>query len=511
MTSTKKLLTPVIVGVGQLTNRAADASEILEPLEMMARCAEQAEADAGARLLSALDSITVINLISHPYAAPAVQLGERLGSRPSEALTTSMGGNSPQWRINETADRIARGEVSLALIAGAEAFNAHKLAQRDGIDLSWGRKGDAGTVVGDARSGSNDVERAHHAQLPIRVYPLFENALRAERGIGLDEHRGLLGTLCAGLSRVAADNPHAWFRRARSADEIVADTPDNRMICFPYRKYMNAIMAVDQAAALLLTSAERARELGIPESRWVYVRGCGDAHDHWFVSDRVDFHSSPALRLAGRRALEQAAVDASEIDFVDFYSCFPSALQIGARMLGIPDDGSRDLTVTGGLPYHGGPGSNYSTHAVAQLAERLRAATRGCYGLATGVGWYMTKHSVGIYSNQPSARPWARHDVAADQARLDAEPHPALCVHANGPATVETYTVVHDRDGAPDFGIAAVRLEDGRRAWANIADRDLLIRAEIEELVGATGRIEALEKEGINRFEADGAHHRPCG
>jgi acetyl-CoA C-acetyltransferase len=504
MPSTKTTPTPVIVGVGQLTNRATDASEILEPLEMMARCAEEAEADAAARLIPAIDSITVINLISHPYADPAGQLASRLGSHPAENLSTSMGGNSPQWRVNETADRIARGEISLALIAGAEAFHAHKIARRDGVDLRWGRKGEPGTVVGDTRGGSNDVERAHQAQLPIRIYPLFENALRAARGIDVDEHRQLLGTLCSGLSRVAADNPHAWFRRQRSAAEITADSPDNRMICFPYRKYMNAIMAVDQAAAILLTSTERARELGIPESRWVYVRGCGDAHDHWFVSDRVDFHSSPAIRLAGRRALEQAGIDSSQIDFADFYSCFPSALQIGARMLGFPDDGSVDLTVTGGLPYHGGPGSNYTTHAIAQLVGRLRAATEARFGLATGVGWYMTKHSVGIYSNQPPAGPWSRQDVAADQATLDAEPHPPLRIRASGPATVETYTVAHDRQGAPDFGIAAVRLEDGSRAWANIADRDALAAAETNELVGAGGRVAHLDDQGINRLELDG-------
>jgi acetyl-CoA C-acetyltransferase len=414
---------------------------------------------------------------------------------------TSMGGNSPQWRVNETADRIAKGEVSLALIAGAEAFHSLKIARRDGIELSWGPKGEAGAIVGDERSGSNDVEKAHQAQLPIRIYPLFENALRAELGLSIEAHGQRIGELCAGMSRVAASNPNAWFREARTAEQVAANSPDNRMICFPYRKYMNAIMAVDQGASIILTSTERARELGIPESKWVYVRGCGDASDHWFVSDRLNFHSSPAIRLAGQRALEQAGVTIDRVDFVDFYSCFPSALQIGARMLGVAADGARDLTVTGGLPYHGGPGSNYSTHAIAQLVDRLRAANQTRFGLATGVGWYMTKHSVGIYSNEPPPSRWSRHDVAADQASLDAEPQPALEPRANGSAQIETYTVVHERDGAPSFGIAAVRLEAGGRAWANIADRAALEAMEVEEFIGRSGRVAHDEAAGVNRLE----------
>lgn len=493
--------TPVIVGVGQLTNRAEAADQILEPLELMARSAEIAADDAAASLLDKLDSITVINLISHPYDDPARQLATRLGAQPSEAAMTSMGGNSPQWRVNETADRIAKGEVSLALIAGAEAFHSLKIARRDGVELSWGPKGNSGKIIGDERSGSNEVEKAHHAQLPIRIYPMFENALRAELGLGIEAHGHRIGELCAGLSRVAATNPNAWFREVKTAEQVAAKSPDNRMICFPYRKYMNAIMTVDQGAAIILTSTERARELGIPESKWVYVRGCGDANDHWFVSDRRDFHSSPAIRLAGQRALEQAGVTIDRVDFVDFYSCFPSALQIGARMLGVAADGTRDLTVTGGLPYHGGPGSNYSTHAIAQLVDRLRNANQSCFGLATGVGWYMTKHSVGIYSNEPPASPWSRHDVAADQAALDAESHPALERRASGAATIETYTVVHDRDGSPELGIAAVRLDGGRRAWVNIADRAALEAMEVEEFVGKRGRATHDESAGVNRLE----------
>jgi len=493
---------PIIVGVGQITNRAASVAEAVEPLDLMATAARAAAEDAGApALLSQLDSVTVVNIISHPYEDPPRQLASRLGAKPDECLYTLMGGNSPQWRVNATAERIARGEIGAALIAGAESLHSLNLARKAGVSLEWGTRGKPGQTVGDALPGSNQAEQAHGAYLPIRVYPLFENAIRAARGWSIERHRAYLADLCAGMAAIAADNPGAWFRDGKDAATIGTETADNRMISFPYLKFMNAIMNIDQGAALLLTNVETARRLGIPEEKWVYVRGCGDGHDHWFISDRCDYHSSPALRLAGQRALEQAGCEIDAIEFLDLYSCFPSAVQIGARMLGIAVDDSRPLTVTGGLPYQGGPGSNYGTHSIATLVERLRARP-GSLGLATGVGWYMTKHSVGIYSTTPGEAAWRRHDVKADQKSILAEAHPSLCEQANGNATVETYTVVHGRDGGPELGLAVLRLEGGQRCWANIrASAAALAEMEQSEMIGRQARVRHVDAEKINLAE----------
>ena len=494
--------TPIIVGVGQWTNRPSHPSECVEPLEMMARSVDLAIEDCATKqIVAALDSITVINLISHPYADPAAQLASRIGATPSEALTTSMGGNSPQWRINEMADRIASGECKAALISGGEAFHSLRIARKAGVEVEWGPRGAPGMIVGNDEEGSNELEKAHNVHLPIRIYPLFENALRAAAGRSIDEQHLRIGRLCAGLSTVAADNPHAWFREAKTQEQIIADTPDNRMICFPYRKYMNAIMTVDQSASLILTSTEQAKTLGIPTSKWVYLSGCGDAHDLWHLSDRINYHTSPAIQLAARRALDQSGIEASDLTFADFYSCFPSALQIGAQMVGVADDGSIPLTTTGGLPYHGGPGSNYSTHAVGQMVGLLRKASDESYGIVTGIGWYMTKHSLGIYSNEEPRSAWSRHDVASDQAKLDAMEHPKCVERAKGNATLETYTVIHERDGTPTLGLAALRMANGDRCWANIRDSDLLQEMESTETIGKPCTVHPDDANDINIVE----------
>ena len=496
--------TPILIGGGQYTQKDVDPAQAKEPLLMMAECARRAAADAGAddRLLAQLDHVAVVNIFGWHYSNPPRALAEQVGAHPRGEVYTTLGGNTPQFVVNETAAQIAAGKVRCALLAGAEALYSVSRARRAGAELSWssGAEGTP-TTIGDARQGTTDHEMAHGLMLPTSIYPLFENALRAHYGLGMAAHRERLGRLCSAFSQVAAQNPYAWFRQERSAEEITTVTPQNRMIGFPYPKFMNAILDVDQAAAVLMTSVAGARELGIDPSRWVYLRGCGDAHDLWFVSERVNYHTSPAIRLAGQKALAMAGVGIGEIDYFDLYSCFPSAVQIGRDMLGIAVDDPRSLTVTGGLPYHGGPGNNYTMHGIATMMDKLRTQP-GSKGLVTGLGWYATKHSVGVYSTAPKEGPFAREDPHAYQAVIDGEPHPELVREPNGRGTVETYTVLHDRDGAPLRGLIIGRLEDGRRFLANTpADREVLESLMAREGVGRAGTVSSAD--GSNTFVPD--------
>lgn len=490
---------PILVGLGQITHRIADVSEALEPVELMAEAARRAERDAGASaLLGRVDSVRVVNLVSWSYGDAPGALASRLGIAPRERIYTTLGGNTPQFLINETADEIARGRVRLALVAGAEAMYSQRLARAARVRLRWTPPcGEPDRVLGDARWGTQDLEARHGAAMPIHIYPLFENAWRAAHGWTIAEHRARLAKLCARFAEIAAANPFSWFRERRTAEEIGTVTAENRMISFPYPKFMNSVLDVNQGAAVLMTSAGAARELGIPEERWIYLRGAADAHDHWWILDRVDFASSPAIRRAGAAALEQAEASIGDVAFLDLYSCFPVAPQIARAMLGIADGDPRDLTVTGSLLYFGGPGSNHPLHAVVCMADRLRRE-RSALGLVTGLGWYLTKHSVGVYSTRPAAGAWARRDAGV-QAAIDAEPHPAVAPEPSGSGRVEAYTVVHDREGAPQRGIVVGRLDGGRRFIANTPpDRALLEEMEAREFVGARGRVSADGPEATN-------------
>jgi len=495
---------PVIVGVGQVTNRAKDLREAREPLDLMTEAARRAEDDAGVSgLVAKADSVRVVSVLSWPSQDPPADLAARAGAPPGERIYTTIGGNTPQWLVNETAAAIVRGDVRLALLAGAEAMHSLRLARKAGQQPDWTPRGRPKANAGDARFGISELESLHGANQAITVYPLFENALRAHYGRTIDEHQRALGELCARFTAVAAQHPNAWFPQVRTAQDIAAVSQENRMVSFPYPKYMNAILDVDQSAALIMTSASAARELAIPEDRWVYLHGCGDAAEHWYVTERVNYYSAPAIRIAGRRALSMAGATIDSISAFDLYSCFPSAVQLGRDALGIAADDPRPLTVTGGLPYFGGPGNNYTMHGIATMTERLRAQPDQL-GLVSGLGWWATKHAIGVYGARRPTRAWSRTDPKGDQAEVDAMPHPELAAAADGPATVETYTISYDREGAPQLGIVIGRLEDGRRCIANVPadDRSLLDTMTSREFVGARGAVRHDAATGINRFSA---------
>ncbi|GBD26753.1 hypothetical protein HRbin30_02095 [bacterium HR30] len=498
---------PVLIGGGQVTQRNADPKEAQEPLGLMATAAERAAEDAGLRVaeLAKLDLVAVVNILGWSYANPPGALAARFEAKPSHLWYSTLGGNTPQWLVNEIAARIAAGEVQFALLAGAEALATLQRARRAKVPVQWSTGEAPGqrapTILGSNRPGSNDVEMAHGMTLPVVVYPLFENALRVHYGHSLEGHRRYLGELCARMTEVAASHPYAWFPVQRSAEEIVTPSKDNRMVSYPYTKYMNAIIEVDQGAALLLTSVAQAKKLGVPHDRWVYLWGSADTQDHWFVSERVNYWSSPAIRVAAGEALRMAEWSLSEIEFFDLYSCFPCAVQIGRDALGLSKHDPRPLTVTGGLPYFGGPGNNYVTHAIATMLDVLRRHP-GKRGLVSGLGWYVTKHSIGLYSTEPPPRPFSRRDPSQYQQEIDCMARPELALRPCGRGKVETYTIVHDRDGAPVRGIVIGRLADGHRFLANLqGDTEALAQWEQQELIGVEGEVRSQEP--VNLFLPD--------
>jgi acetyl-CoA C-acetyltransferase len=482
---------PVIVGVAQQTIHPGTVDGPVDPVAFMADCAGRATKDAAApALMQEVDALHVVNIFSAPMADPPGALATALGIRPGLREYTAIGGNSPQWLVNRVADNLAAGASRVALLAGCEVMYSMKQARRSGMDVTSLLKRAEIPMVGDTRWGSNEVEVAHGADLPVRVYPIIETALRAGLGISPEEHRRSLGLFAERFSRVAAGNPHAWFPVERTAQEAVDTAGGNRMIGYPYTKYLNAVMDVDQAAALIMTTAGIARSLGVPEDRWVYLHGGQDAHDLWYVSDRPSLAESPAIAACVGDALAQADFAVEDVAGFDLYSCFPCMPRIAPEALGISPEDTRPMTLTGGLPYFGGPGSNYSMHAIAEAVARCREAPKARI-LVTANGWYCTKHSAGVYSGVPRGRPWARTAPERFQDEIDLPQPLVLDAEPSGSLTIDGYTVWHGRDGDPLNAIFCGHTAAGKRAWAQSrpGDRELLQAIMAEEWVGRTGRI----------------------
>ena len=496
----------MLVGVGQVTDwpDGRDPAERPGPYALMAEAVRAAAADAsgsqeGAQsgtpraLLDAIESLRVVGMLGWRAPNLALGLADELGCAPAELMVSAIGGNMPQAMLFDAAAAIIRGEVDVAVVAGAECIYTRRAARRapDHPALNWGTQ-DADTpppvAFGTDRMPVTELELARGIVVAIDAYPLMENALRGARGWSLEEHRARIGTLWSSFSEVAADNPYAWSRTARSAEEIMTVTEGNRMVSFPYPKLAMANLTVDQSAAFICCSVAAARRLGLPDDGWVFPHSGAEAVDHWFLSHRENLYSSPAIAAAGRQALTLAGVGIAEIGPIDLYSCFPIAVSMGAEALGLPiDDPARPLTLTGGLTFGGGPGNNYVSHSIAAMVAALREAP-DAPGLVTGLGWYATKHAVGVYGAKP---PEAGFRVQNAQAEVDALPQCRSDATATGPVAVETYTVTFDRGGRPERAILALRTKDDARTWGNVLDAATLAELTTSEGCGRTGTLGA--------------------
>ena len=309
---------------------------------------------------------------------PPQSVANRLHADPKQLLYTHSGGNMPQYLVNKFAEQIANGETELALICGAELLRSTQNARRAGMKIDWNEDPGGGepTRIGDPRFGFSEEEARHELRAAIHFYPLLENAIRGGLKRDVDSHMKAMGRLFERLAAVAKANPLATRREGYSAEALSTISPDNRWICFPYPRLMNANAIIDQAAAVLMTSVGKAREWGIPQDRWVFLHGCADGTDTWVVSEREKLDASPAIRGCARIALDMAGKKVADVDAFDLYSCFPSAVEVAMTEIGIAEDDPRPISVTGGLPFFGGPGNNYVTHSIAEMMNVVRGQTR---------------------------------------------------------------------------------------------------------------------------------------
>ena len=477
--------TPVIVGAAQIVQRAAEPAQAREALLLMEDALRAAALDAGApALLAGADSIAVCQGLSD-YANPAAWLAERFGAK-AESVLGAISGTTVQQFVSDAARAIAAGRRDVVLIAGGEAENSARKMRRAGPkplrSRAEGPPPDRRVGVQLTAADWKGPDITAGLATPAACFALFETALRKRLGLSLAQHRTRIAELWARNARVAAENPYAWLRRAPSAEEIATPGPDNPWVAAPYTKLLVANMVVDQAAALIVTSAERARRLGIPESRWVYPHAAAEAVVVRQVSERETLAAEPPLTLVLQRACELAQLEAQSATFVDFYSCFPVAVQFAAEALGLPLD--RPLTVTGGLTYGGGPFNSYVLHALATVVTQLRER-RDARAIVSSVGGFFSKHAAGVYGGAPPEGGFAFADLADEVRDM---PKRAFAGEHTGEAEVEAYAVTAEA-GRLTRAVVACRSASGARCWARASGAELAERFAHEELVGARVRI----------------------
>jgi acetyl-CoA C-acetyltransferase len=485
---------PCIVGVAQRTIRPPEGPAP-EPLQTWVELARAAAADTGvADLLPRIDSVQIVYCQSWQYDDPVARFAERAGITPRHGLYSGIGGTTPQVLVNDAATAMLRGELDSALIVGAEALATRRALKKAGERPAWSfPPADRRPFPFEAMP--HEAEIAHDVFQAWLTFPLFDVARRAHRGDGLEEYAGAIGAMMAPMTDVAAKNPHAWFPVARTASELVTPTADNRYVGWPYTKWIVSVMDVDMAAAALLMTHETADRFGVPLDKRVYLRGWAYGTDCWYVSERDEMWRSRAMEETSRSALASAGAGVDDVAYFDLYSCFASSLHLACDALGLDPTDARGLTVTGGLPFSGGPASNYMLHSMATMTETLREDA-GALGVVSGVGMHMTKHAYAVYSTTPGAaapRP-------PGELGLESVPVREVVSTYDGDARVVTYTVAHQRDGSPEWGLIVGEIEGGRRIYAKVTDPVALQDMEQRELVGTVVRVSTDGKANTARW-----------
>lgn len=456
--------TPVIIGAGQINHRERDA----EPIDLMSRCAELALDDTGAAaaLRARIDAVRVVWGV-WPYRDPGRLVADRIGAAPARTTITTVGGNQVYDLVIDTAALIASGDIEVAVLCAAETLRTRRADKAAGRRSTYVPEADGAKpdeVLGSAEPLSNALEDRFGVGIATTFYAMAETALRHRNGEGVEAHRARIASLWAMGSGVAAINPDAWITGRVSADEIATITDRNRPVAAPYPKLMVSNLDTDQGGAIVICSVAAAEAAGVPRDRWVFPWAGVSAHDHWNVTNRWAWDESPAMRLAGKRSLELAGIGHDDCDLLDLYSCFPVAVQVAERELGI--DPARTWTITGGLTFGGGPLNCYCILPLTRAVGLLRSDA-GRRALLTGNGGWFTKHSMLVLADSPSPGGFRTDRV---QDAVDALPSRPTPTSRPARAALETYTVLYDRSGAPERAVLACLDPDGARHYAHATD-----------------------------------------
>jgi acetyl-CoA C-acetyltransferase len=500
--------TPVLVGVGQFTERIDDpSSRGMSAAELATAAAQAALTDTGADVRAVAQAIEVFAglrqfEICTPFTKPPLgcsdnylrSVAQRVGADPARAVLEPIGGNGPQKLVTEFAGAIAAGDIEVALVVGSEPGSTTKYCSNrddkpDFTEHVGGQLEDRG--YGFEQYMSEYTAKHGLTGAPVQ-YGLLDNARRARLGLSVADYRRQMAELFAPFSKVAAKNPFSSSPVERSVDEIMTVTDENRMICDPYPRLLVARDQVNQGAAALLMSVAAARRLGVAEEKWVYLRGHADQTEQDLL-DRVDVGISFSAKQAVAEALRVSGIGIDDVATFDLYSCFPFPVFVVCDEFGLANDDPRGFTLTGGLPYFGGPGNSYSLHGIAETVAEMRDKP-GSFGLVGANGGVMSKYSVGIYSTEPAD--WVADDSKALQQDIAALPKVSVTRNANGPATIETYSVRYDWPVMT--GVIIGRLDaDNSRFMAITEDDDLVALMSDGDPIGAHIVVKSAD-DGIN-------------
>ena len=480
----------VIIGVGQFVQRYPNADNLMSSIDLAGEAVSAALNDTGKAndIVHSIDVLAWVRelgasmpagstLVSRLKGAdnPPAALARKLGRRPASLLHSAMGGDMPQCLVNEMAAKIGNGEIELALLAGAEAVANAVYCAKNNIDPGWEDKTDA--VVEDRGSG---VEKLFHETeaknglwefLPV-AYSLFENARRISHGRDSAQHRQAMAELFSIFSDYAKTNPYAMFDQL---PDFAALNSNQKLYTSTYTAMHCAREKVNQGAALILCSEEKARQLGVDQSDWIYVIDGAEVSDKPII-ERKNFTESASIKALTDYLFTNGEHELDEIDVFDCYSCFPIAVELIMQHLGLEPNENRPLTTTGGLPFFGGAGNNYSMHAIASMVELLRKKKRkgsiDAKGLVIANGGVLSKHAMGIYGINAPDKPYTGFNKELLEQAVYQQAQVEWQSNANGECFLEVWSLDNRPQASHSAIVIGRLLSNEKRFVAKVAKDD---------------------------------------
>ena len=369
-----------IVGA-QETTRLGIIPDVSQ-LQLHADAAFNALADAGLKP-SDIDGVA--------SAESPTSIAFYLGITPTWVDSTSVGGCSFMLHVRHAAAAINEGLCSTVLIT-------HGQSGKSQVGASGRRGGDA---------LASQFEMPYGVAGPPTMFTI--PVLRYLKTYGVSEEQ--LAMVAVIQREWAGKNPRAMFREPIT----VADVLNSRMIAYPFRMLM-CCLVTDGGGALILTSAERARDF---PQKPVYVLGSGESVETPMVSQMEDFTSSRAFRVSGKKAFDEAGIAHRDVDHLMIYDAFAHLPLYGLEDLGFCQPGeaagfiaARNTAPGGKLPLNTNGGGLSYTHtgmygmfALQESVRQLRGTApaqvpNAKISIAHGVGGMFAASGTIVLSNE---------------------------------------------------------------------------------------------------------------
>ena len=467
----------VVIGVSAIQQKG-DFENLDEALFLMDQAVKEALSDSGNKSIK--DHIDEIRIPKGfwRYRDPGKWIAKNNDFKNIPTTYVTKIGVLQQNLINEACLKIENGEINASIILGGEARYKQLrsvIEKKEYFETKLDENPDFYIKAKEDLYGDEELEEL--GAMAVGYYATMETALRKNDNENIEEHQNNIASMYEEFSKVASNNEDAWLDHPYSKKEILETSKKNKMLAYPYNKLHCTSWNVNQSAALIICSEELANKLEIDNKKRVYPISSSENNHMIAIQQRPKLYESLGMIYAAKsinRMMEQLDI---RLDAYDLYSCFPAAVKMFSKSLELGSELPK--TITGSMPYAGGPLNSFVIHSTVKMIQKIRAL-EARHGLVTGVSGMMTKQSFCVWGKEYQEQ--FIFDDVTERAKLDEKPV-ELSNIAEGEGEIIGYTII---EGSEHAYKAVLYLDDEKkhRKVVSSLDKNFINLLMEEEWVG---------------------------